>query len=118
MSFAPLLNAAPAIPVHDFAAMAAFVLGVVQLAGPKGTLPHRTLGWVWVGLMLAYCRGRSCTPLCSATNDPCEQRSLSGFQALETGVAGPVPIVGFAAAQTRRVRPVSLWKNEGKNRSR
>ena len=44
MSFAPLLNAAPAIPVHAFAAMAAFVLGVVQLAGPKGTLPHRTLG--------------------------------------------------------------------------
>ena len=30
----------------------AFVLGVVQLAGPKGTLPHRTLGYIWVGLML------------------------------------------------------------------
>jgi uncharacterized membrane protein len=27
------------------------VLGVVQLAAPKGTLPHRTLGWVWVLLM-------------------------------------------------------------------
>ena len=53
MSLAPLLNAAPAIPVHAFAAMAAFVLGVVQLAAPKGTLPHRTLGWIWVGLMLA-----------------------------------------------------------------
>jgi uncharacterized membrane protein len=22
------------------------VLGVVQLAVPKGTLPHRTLGWI------------------------------------------------------------------------
>jgi uncharacterized membrane protein len=32
--------------------MAAFVLGVVQLAGPKGTLPHRTLGYTWVALML------------------------------------------------------------------
>ena len=32
--------------------MAAFVLGAVQLAAPKGTLPHRTLGWVWVALML------------------------------------------------------------------
>jgi uncharacterized membrane protein len=32
--------------------MAAFVLGVVQLAGPKGTLPHRTMGYLWVGLML------------------------------------------------------------------
>src|SRR3954470_18976639 len=51
MNLAPLLDAAPAIPLHAFAAMAAFVLGVVQLAAPKGTLPHRTLGWIWVGLM-------------------------------------------------------------------
>src|SRR5476649_1414612 len=51
MSLAPLLDAAPAIPLHAFAAMAAFVLGVVQLAAPKGTLPHRTLGWIWVCLM-------------------------------------------------------------------
>ena len=51
VSLAPLLNAAPGIPLHAFAAMAAFVLGVVQLAAPKGTLPHRTIGWIWVGLM-------------------------------------------------------------------
>lgn len=51
MSLAPLLDAPPAIPLHAFAAMTAFVLGIVQLAAPKGTLPHRTLGWVWVGLM-------------------------------------------------------------------
>jgi uncharacterized membrane protein len=53
MSLAPLLDAAPAIPIHAFAAMIAFVLGVVQLAAPKGTLPHRTLGWVWVCLMVS-----------------------------------------------------------------
>jgi uncharacterized membrane protein len=52
MSLAPLLDAAPPIPVQAFAAMAAFALGVVQLAAPKGTLPHRTLGWIWVGLMM------------------------------------------------------------------
>jgi uncharacterized membrane protein len=52
VSFAPLLDAAPAIQLHAFAAMTAFVLGVVQLAGPKGTLPHRTLGWIWAGLMM------------------------------------------------------------------
>ena len=52
MSFAPLLEAARAIPLHAFAAMAAFVLGTVQLTAPKGTLPHRALGWVWVALML------------------------------------------------------------------
>jgi uncharacterized membrane protein len=53
MSLAPLLDAAPAIPVHAFAAMAAFVLGTVQFAAPKGTLPHRTVGWIWVGLMVS-----------------------------------------------------------------
>src|SRR5271154_2399011 len=53
MSLAPLLDAAPAIPLHAFAAMAAFVLGVIQFAAPKGTLPHRTIGWIWVVLMLA-----------------------------------------------------------------
>jgi uncharacterized membrane protein len=53
MSFAPLLDAAPAIPLHAFAAMAALVLGIVQFAGPKGTLPHRTIGWIWVALMAA-----------------------------------------------------------------
>lgn len=51
MSLAPLLDAAPAIPLHAFAAMAAFVLGIVQFAAPKGTLPHRTVGWIWVALM-------------------------------------------------------------------
>jgi uncharacterized membrane protein len=51
MSLAPLLDAAPAIPLHAFAAMSAFVLGLVQFAAPKGTLPHRTLGWIWVLLM-------------------------------------------------------------------
>ena len=52
MSLDPLLAAPPVVQVHAFAAMAAFVLGLVQLAAPKGTLPHRTTGYVWVGLML------------------------------------------------------------------
>src|SRR6202166_767511 len=51
MNLAPLLDAAPAIPLHAFAAMSAFVLGLVQFAAPKGTLPHRTIGWIWVLLM-------------------------------------------------------------------
>lgn len=52
MSLQPLLSAAPAIQVHAFAAMAAFALGIVQLTAPKGTLPHRTVGYVWVALMV------------------------------------------------------------------
>jgi uncharacterized membrane protein len=51
VSLAPLLSASPAIQLHAFAAMSAFVLGLVQFAAPKGTLPHRTLGGIWVALM-------------------------------------------------------------------
>ena len=54
-SLAPLLNASPAIQLHAFAAMAAFALGAVQLAAPKGTLPHRSMGWIWVVLMATVC---------------------------------------------------------------
>jgi uncharacterized membrane protein len=52
MSLAPLLNASLAIQLHAFAATSAFVLGLVQFAAPKGTLPHRTLGFIWLALML------------------------------------------------------------------
>lgn len=53
MSLHPLLSAPPVVQFHAFAAMVAFLLGAVQLAAPKGTLPHRALGWVWVVLLLA-----------------------------------------------------------------
>jgi uncharacterized membrane protein len=52
MSLAPLLNASLQIQIHAFAAIAAFVLGAVQLSAPKGTLPHRALGWIWVVLLV------------------------------------------------------------------
>jgi hypothetical protein len=48
MSLAPLLQASPDIQLHAFAAMGAFVIGAVQLAAPKGTLPHRIVGSIWV----------------------------------------------------------------------
>lgn len=51
MSLAPLLNAPAVVQLHAFAAMSALALGIVQFAAPKGTLPHRTVGWIWVGLM-------------------------------------------------------------------
>lgn len=52
MSFDPLLAAKPAVVLHAFAAMAAFLLGVIQLALPKGTSSHRVMGWGWVLLMV------------------------------------------------------------------
>lgn len=97
MTLAPLLDAAPAIPLHAFAAMAAFVLGIVQLSAPKGTLPHRALGWVWVALMLIV--------------------ALSSFWIHQIRLVGPwspihlisifalvMLVLGVTAARTRNIR--------------
>jgi uncharacterized membrane protein len=50
MSLDPLLAAPAAIQFHAFAAAGAFVLGLVQFVG--ATLRHRTIGYVWVVLMV------------------------------------------------------------------
>jgi uncharacterized membrane protein len=48
------LFAAPlAVQVHALCALAAIVLGAVQLAAPKGSGWHRAMGWTWVALMTA-----------------------------------------------------------------
>lgn len=52
MTLDPLFSAGWLISSHALTAIAAFVLGAVQLAAPKGVLPHRVLGYVWVTLML------------------------------------------------------------------
>jgi uncharacterized membrane protein len=52
MNLAPLTGASLAIQVHAYAALAAFMLGLVQLARVKGTQSHRALGYTWVVLML------------------------------------------------------------------
>ena len=52
-SIEPLLAAKPVIVFHAFAAIAAFLIGVVQLVGPKGTTLHRAVGWGWVLLLMA-----------------------------------------------------------------
>jgi uncharacterized membrane protein len=52
MTLTPLLNAPSVIQIHAFAAMAVFAIGLVQLTAPKGTIPHRLIGWSWVLLML------------------------------------------------------------------
>ena len=40
------------IPLHAIAAMLAIILGGVQLYMNKGSVTHKLLGYIWVGLML------------------------------------------------------------------
>jgi uncharacterized membrane protein len=90
MSLAPLLNAAPAIPLHAFAAMSAFVLGVVQFAAPKGTLPHRTVGWIWVLLMATV--------------------AVSSFWIHQIRLLGPWSPIHLLSIFTLLMLPLAVWR--------
>jgi uncharacterized membrane protein len=90
MSLAPLLNAAPAIPLHAFSAMAAFALGIVQFAAPKGTLPHRTLGWVWVLLMASV--------------------AASSFWIHQIRLVGPWSPIHLLSIFTLTMLPLAVWR--------
>ena len=90
MGVAPLLEAAPAIPLHAFAAMAAFVLGLVQFAAPKGTLPHRTIGWIWVGLMAVV--------------------AASSFWIHQIRLVGPFSPIHLLSIFTLVMLPLAVWR--------
>jgi uncharacterized membrane protein len=90
MSLAPLLDAAPAVPLHAFAAMAAFALGIVQFAAPKGTLPHRTIGWIWVGLMMMV--------------------AISSFWIHQIRLLGPWSPIHLLSIFTLIIIPLGVWQ--------
>ena len=90
MSLAPLLDAAPAIPLHAFAAMTAFVLGLVQFAAPKGTLPHRTTGWIWVTLMAVV--------------------AASSFWIHQIRLVGPFSPIHLLPVFTLVMLPLAVWR--------
>jgi uncharacterized membrane protein len=90
MTLAPLLNAKPVIQVHAFAAMAAFALGAIQLAAPKGTLPHRTIGWIWAVLMLAIV--------------------VSSFFLPELRLWGPFSPIHLLSIFTLTMLPLAVWR--------
>ncbi|WP_332686920.1 DUF2306 domain-containing protein [Devosia sp.] len=52
MSLSPLLAASPAIQMHAYSAMLAFMLGAYVLFLPKGDSTHKRLGRVWATLMV------------------------------------------------------------------
>lgn len=90
MTLAPLLQASPSIQLHAIAATGAFVLGAIQLAGPKGTLPHRIVGSVWVLLMLVVC--------------------ISAFFIHELRIWGPWSPIHLLAIFTLVMLPLAVWR--------
>ncbi|ALO43822.1 DUF2306 domain-containing protein [Pseudoalteromonas phenolica] len=55
MNIGILLNASHPIPLHSFFAIAAIIFGAIQFASKKGTLTHRTFGYLWITSMVVVC---------------------------------------------------------------
>ncbi len=51
ISLAPLIAAPGAVPLHGFAAIGAFLIGLGQFALAKGTKSHRLVGYLWLAAM-------------------------------------------------------------------
>ena len=90
MTLTPLLQASPTIQIHFFAAIGALALGTVQLAAPKGTLPHRIVGSIWVLLMLVV--------------------TVSAFFIHELRVGGLWSPIHLLALFTLAMLPIAVWR--------
>ena len=70
--------------------MTAFVLGLPQFAAPKGTLPHRTLGWIWVLLMAAV--------------------AISSFWIHQIRLVGPWGPIHLLSIFVLAMLPLAVWR--------
>ena len=89
MNLAPLTHAPLPIQVHAYAALGAFLLGAVQLAGIKGTTRHRALGYTWAALMLTV--------------------AVSSFWVHEIRLWGPWSPIHLLSIFTLVMLPIGLW---------
>src|SRR5436190_19774519 len=89
MNLAPLTHAPLPIQLHAYAALGAFVLGAVQLAGVKGTTRHRALGFTWAGLMLIV--------------------AVSSFWVHEIRLRGPWSAIHLLSIFTLAMLPLGIW---------
>ena len=70
--------------------MAALGLGIVQFAAPKGTLPHRTIGWIWVLLMVTV--------------------AISSFWIHTIHLVGPFSPIHLLSIFTLIMVPLAVWR--------
>lgn len=89
MDLAPLTTAPLPIQLHAYAALGAFVLGAVQLAGVKGTTRHRALGYTWGALMLVV--------------------AISSFWVHQIRLWGPWSPIHLLSILTLVTLPLGLW---------
>ncbi len=90
MTLSPLVSAPAVIQLHVAAALAALALGAVQLAAPKGTIPHRLFGWVWAGMVATV--------------------AVSAFFIHTLRIWGPWSPFHLLAAFTLVTLPLAVWR--------
>jgi uncharacterized membrane protein len=105
MTLEPLRAAPLLIQIHAYAALAAFALGLFQLAAPKGTQRHRITGWIWAGLM---------TTIVVTSFGIHELRTWGAWSPIHllsvfTAVMLPVGIVHARRHRVNRHRSTMIW---------
>jgi uncharacterized membrane protein len=95
MNLAPLTSAPLPVQLHAYAALFAFVLGLVQLMRLKGTASHRALGYVWAGLMVVV--------------------ATSSFWIHELRLWGPWSPIHVLSIFTLAMLPLGLWHARSHN---
>jgi uncharacterized membrane protein len=95
MSLAPLLNAPTAVQIHAFLAIAAFLIGLVQLYRTKGTPSHRATGYVWVAIMVVV--------------------AASGFWIHEIRLFGPWSPIHLLSIFTLIMLPLGVYRARSHN---
>jgi uncharacterized membrane protein len=93
MDLSPLTHAPLPIQLHAYAALSAFALGAVQLAGIKGTTRHRALGYTWAALMLVV--------------------AASSFWIHDLRLWGPWSPIHLLSILTLLMLPLGLWYAHG-----
>lgn len=104
MTLAPFGAAPAAIQLHLASAAVAFVLGTWMLLRPKGTPVHRTLGRIWMALMVAVALSSFLIPATIG-------RFLGPFGIIHVLSVWTLVSVSVAiwAARTGRVRHHRIW---------
>ena len=91
-SITHLIEQRPLIALHLAAALLALLIGAVVMARPKGSYSHKTLGWMWVVLML-------CTSATSAFIRDYKLPNIAGYTPLH-----------FFTAYTAVYIPLGIWR--------
>ena len=90
MSLVPLLSTSPVVQIHAFAAIFALLVGISQLVLRKGTMRHRTVGYIWTITMITV--------------------AASSLFINQIRMLGPFSIIHLFSINVLLMTPFAMWR--------